>query len=1008
MDNNKIKEQIEAQLEANGKALDWAHVYLHNEDLADLRQKLITNRIRLKRILYANAVNPAAAVFGESQVGKSYMVDCLLTSDSEVLNVYDGYGKPTGFLEYINPFGGGKEATSLITRFTTETVWKDKDYPVRAMMLTPIDVVIVLVDAYYNDVCNHELPKSQDVTSEIERLAAKYHSGSAVQSIITEDEIFELREYFTLGLLERGESFREALLGNGYFEQVAEIISAIPVNMWPDVFSFLWNRNDTLTDIFERLLHTMQRMNFSRTVYIKIDAVLREPGTILHVDRLYELFGIKTVVDDKGDARDIEVASVPDMDVCTEDGNKLSGIRKSEFCALAMELAFTIVNPTQGNSSFLKEKPFLDHKDILDFPGARSRKRIEASIISEVNACEMLIRGKVAYLFNKYSQQYLITNLLFCHHDVKSEVTTLSSLLKGWVDSTVGSTPEARAEFMKAADVPPLFLIGTKFNIDLEKTPDDNKGNEESREKARHYRWTKRFGMLNNLIAPSEKNDWFEQWVPRHTFDNIYLLRSFEYSCQRGLYVGYEKKDENGLWKLAYNQDGTLQGEQDYSDEYKTFIPKLKESFLQNGFVRQHFAMPEKSWNEAVEVGKDGSAWIIENLTRSSRKMSEARETQFGRVIADAFSSLITAIHAYYHDDNADLELQKQMKAAGSIALTFDVLFGRDKYFFSDFISAMTVDEEYLHDVIMDIINATKVVDETDLSVLFAIRAKANVDPKLSFDENKERVKCAYNCSTDDELYAKLKELGVKLDDIINPPKVMNFSRLISDAVEKSWVDTFLSIEHYREFVERGAGAKDLQNLLANTKALYKNKIKLSEKIAKRIHPFVSASSNSADDMTDMLADICAEMINTFVNTMGAAYYNAEMWKDIDDAVKHNEFDISVTRNFDEISFDAEAVKESLPNVFDSFDNVDQILNQVPVDVSRLKYFSNYCEYYQWVELMKVSFLATQGIPKYNQDMNNALRTVFSYIVSCASLKEMVSGNSILASLKTVNANEND
>ena len=69
---------------------------------------------------------------------------------------------------------------------------------------------------------------------------------------------------------------------------------------------------------------------------------------------------------------------------------------------------------------------------------------IEAGIISQTDACEMILRGKVAYLFNKYSQQYLITNLLFCHHDVKSEVVTLSSLLKGWVENTIGETSEKR------------------------------------------------------------------------------------------------------------------------------------------------------------------------------------------------------------------------------------------------------------------------------------------------------------------------------------------------------------------------------------------------------------------------------------------------------------------------------------------------------------------------------------------------------------------------------------
>ena len=994
---------ISSQLAANAKALEWGHVYLHGQELADFRADLISNRIKLKRLLYANSINPAAAIFGESQVGKSYMVDCLLTSETEVLNIYNGEGKATGFLESINPLGGGKEATSLISRFTTHQVWTDPAYSIKATMLTPIDVVIVLLDAYYNDVINHVFPKLDAVKEEISRLKKAYQSTSYIQGIITEDEIYELKEYLTSGLVSRGEAFREALIETKYIEDLALIITHIREEQWVDVFEFLWNKNKIITDVFRKLVSTLKKMDFSRTIYIKMDAVLRKSGTILHVDRLYELFGISEVIDEKGNRCQIEKAAEPLMSILTEKGNKLEGIKKSEFCVLAMELAFTIISPQKDNTSFLQEKPFLENSDILDFPGARSRKMIQADIISETDACEMILRGKVAYLFNKYSQQYLITNLLFCHHDIKSEVVTLSSLLKGWVESTIGDSPEKRKEFMNVAEVSPLFLIGTKFNIDLTKNPDDSKGDLEARQKAMDYRWSKRFEMLENLIAPTVKNNWLNQWTSEKPFDNIYLLRSFEYSCQGGLFIGYQERDNENLWKLVYNSDGKLQGELTMSDEYSTFIPKLKESFLKNGFVRGHFADASKSWDEVASVGKDGSAWIISNLSRSSERMSISRDAQFTRVSKETFDLLVKNLYALYHDDNSDFELKKQIQSAGAISLTFDVLFGRDKYFFSDFISSMVIDEEKLHDVVMDIVNDTKVINDTDLSALFAIRARANVDNALSFEENKNRIKKAYGIDSDEKLQEWLDARGLTLEDIINPPRVMNFSRIIADAVEQMWVNTHLTVEHYQDFIKRGLSEKELRQLLDNTSVLYREKLKLSDKIAKKIHPFVS-SSNSVDEMADMLADICAEMINRFVNTMGSAYYKNEMWEDVKSTISHNGFDVELRPEaFGEITFDEEKVKESLPAVFDTFDNVDKILNEVPVDRNKLKHFSNYQEYYKWTELMKVSFLVTQGIPKYDIAMNNALRTLIAtYIIQQEGMKGLVQSNSILQSLQSI------
>ncbi|MBQ9721957.1 MAG: hypothetical protein IJV84_00340 [Bacteroidales bacterium] len=1007
---------IETQLSANAKALEWGRVYLRGQELSEFRDKLIANRINLKRLKYASGFNPAAAIFGESQVGKSYMVDCLLTSDTQVLKVYDGHGNATGFIDSINPLGGGKEATSLISRFTIKPVWTDPDYPVRASMMTPIDVVILLVDSYFNDVINHDMPKPDMIRAEIESLKASYGNKSRKQSIITEDEIYELREYIKSGFVLRGEAFRMSLLECRYFEELSLLIDKIDIHEWTEVFSFLWNKQPIVTGIFSKLISTLQRMSFSSNVYIKIDAVLRDTGTILHVDRLHELFGLTEIVDEKGNKTIIQVASEPLMAVLTGDGVKLEGISKSEFCALATELAFTIVDTEKKTDSFLSEKPFLKESDILDFPGARSRQMINATTITEDDACKMILRGKIAYLFNKYSQQYLITNLLFCHHEQQSNVVTLSSLLQGWVQTTVGKTAESRAKFMQAVDVSPLFIIGTKFNIDLCKTIIE-KGNlaEAQKDANKTYRWTKRFGILKNLINPTAENDWFTNWTPGIAFKNLYLLRSYDYSTE--MFEGYkEQREGDPTWHIVRNPDGTIRGEIAVREEYKSFFSDLRRTFVEDSFVAAHFCNPETSWREVIGEesntgweAKDGSAYIIENLTKSSKRMSALRSEQYKSVSEEAFNELVKSLHEFYHDDNSDLELQKQARTAGTISLMFDVLFGKDKYFFSDFISSMLVDEEELHDVVMDIINNTKVVDDTDLSVLFAIRAKARIDNSLSFDENLDRLMNSYNCETQDQLVAVLKDYNVTVEEIINPPKMMNFSRLIADSVENMWVNTRLSLDRYQEFVKRGFKETELRKLLDNTTALYREKIKLSDRIAKKIHPFVS-SSNAVDDMADMLADICAEMINRFVNTMGAAYYEEEMWDSVKSTIAKNRFDIDIPSDIQgDYVFDEFDAREKLPVVFDTFDNVDKILNEIPVDRNKLRHFSNYMEFYNWTELMKVSFLATQGIPKYDVNMNNALRNLFvNDIILQEVLKDLVDDSKILQSLSSLKSNEND
>lgn len=614
----------------------------------------------------------------------------------------------------------------------------------------------------------------------------------------------------------------------------------------------------------------------------------------------------------------------------------------------------------------------------------------------------MLIRGKVAYLFNKYSQQYLISNLLFCHHKDKSEVQTLSKLLEGWINSMIGSNPEVRAKYMQQASVAPLFLIGTKFNLDMKRIPDiDDAEDETARQKALDDRWITRFTNLSKLIG--QQTTWFDHWTPSCPFQNIYLLRSYSYSCEDGLFVGYKTQGADGNWKLNYKENGELVRETEVGPNYLNFFPRMKESFLRSDFVKRHFKDPEKSWNEVATVAHDGSDWIIKNLTESSESAMHLRENLFTDKLHDLLQNLCLKLKSFYHDDNSDLELRRALESAGRIDMMMDVLFGTDKYFFSEFINAMLIQEDDLHDVILDTINSVSVLDKTTIDVLFAIRERANVDASLPFDENQTRVREAYHFQTNEELDEYLSSLGFTMEDVINPPKIKNFARIIVDAVEEYWFNNILTLDHLNKFVQRGMSDKAVNLLISNIKALYGKKLHVTEHITEHIHPYVT-SLEHIDDMADMLADICAEMINRFINTMGTCYFYDELWKDLDDTVSHNGFDLKI-KSIDHANIDCdnETVKKELNTVFDVFDNVDKILNENNVDTTKLEYFSNYHAYKQWTQMMKIAFLATCGIPKYDVNANNELRRVLvNCLLNSEDLKSVIDDSMGLANMKSL------
>ena len=111
-------------------------------------------RRKLRRIYAALEENCSAAAYGESQVGKSYLMSSLLSSPNSPF-VITNAGKSYSFIDDLNPSGGNNakiESTGVITRFTlSKGDPAMKDY-VKVRNLSVVDIILLLADSYYNDI----------------------------------------------------------------------------------------------------------------------------------------------------------------------------------------------------------------------------------------------------------------------------------------------------------------------------------------------------------------------------------------------------------------------------------------------------------------------------------------------------------------------------------------------------------------------------------------------------------------------------------------------------------------------------------------------------------------------------------------------------------------------------------------------------------------------------------------------------------------------------------------
>lgn len=184
-----IKSVIEA-------SLAWADRY-NKESFP--RNTFKEYRRLIKTYDYSLKNRCSIAAYGESQVGKSYLMSSLLSSSDEQF-VVEFNGRKYSFVDEINPSGGNStevESTGVITRFTTDSQRSNSDSLVKIQNLSMADLLMLLVDAYYNDVKieTEKSLSSEAINKELVNLREIWRSKQSTQTILDEDNIVDIKEY---------------------------------------------------------------------------------------------------------------------------------------------------------------------------------------------------------------------------------------------------------------------------------------------------------------------------------------------------------------------------------------------------------------------------------------------------------------------------------------------------------------------------------------------------------------------------------------------------------------------------------------------------------------------------------------------------------------------------------------------------------------------------------------------------------------------------------------------
>jgi hypothetical protein len=594
MSNNRdsqLADQCRATAEAASRALAW---FDDNKD--EVRQEHASLLREFRKFAksarkLADAVERpmCVGVFGPSQTGKSYLISAFARRGTNPLIAeFDGLADGLDFVRQINPEGGA-ESTGLVTRFSMRRIPAPAGFPVPVRLLSQADIVKIIGNTFFSDcdLSEEDAPDAAAILKAAE--AARGKVQAAPLAGLTEDDVWDIQEYFERQF--KGDQIVRALSSGGYWNALAELAPRLPLPARAELFSLLWGGIEQFTALYARLTGALDKLGHAPDAFCTIEALVQPSGTAFErrsdsVIDVHTLQGLGAPAEATLGVRGVSGAT--------------ASLSRPDLTALIAELHVA-----------MRERPwdFLEHTDLLDFPGARSREMIEnvrtylarATKSADTAKQEALggieglfLRGKVAYLFERYNVEQELTSMLLCIAPSNQEVRTVPGMVKDWIDVTHGADPQAREKTETA-----LFFVLTKFDAEFQEAAgqsDDSTA-----------RWTRR---LNTSLLDffGKAHRWPHEWTPGQPFNNCFWLRNPNFQAKH---------------IIDYNPDKSEAGIRASEAER---IARQRSEYLTNDVVRRHFRDPGKAWDEAFRLNDGGVSYLAQSIAPVCNPHIKARQ----------------------------------------------------------------------------------------------------------------------------------------------------------------------------------------------------------------------------------------------------------------------------------------------------------------------------------------------------------------------------------------------
>lgn len=607
-----------------GEAIDWVAQARTQSARLDREADALIERLRRARNQAARlgraATRPLCiGFFGLSQAGKSYLISALAAGTNGELET-DLAGQRLNFIQHVNPPGHGKEATGLVTRFTRQPVATPAGYPLVLSLLSEVDLAKVLGNAFLNDFDREQIDLDLSADHLRRLLTGLQARRQPVRTAgVSEDQVIELLEYFEQRFPRSIEPLRA-----DYWPSAVSLAPWLDAADRATLFSILWGEVPELTATYLTLQAGLAATGHAEQLYCPLEALVQTAadGTLSQAHSIMNVDILERLGRDEHDP--IEV-------IPCRGGQSLAPVAlpRSLLAALSTELRLVLAQPARTG--------LLEQVDLLDFPGYRGR--LAVANLGEVRKqlqddqvdplAQLVLRGKVAYLFERYTDEQEMHLLVLCAPAHKqSDVKDLGPVLAHWVERTQGVDPQARA-----AHPAGLLWAITMFDFRLNPVPGET-------EDLMRKGWE---GMLKlTLLERFGGYEWLQEWTPGQPFDNLFLVR----------------KPRMAAAVIATDSSG----EQGPLPPQQARLALLRRTFCADPLVRKHLRDPGAAWDAMLTPNDGGVGRLGDYLAAAARPA--ARLAHLADQVAALTRDLVEHRFAPYYRPEGAAEVAHQQRLA--------------------------------------------------------------------------------------------------------------------------------------------------------------------------------------------------------------------------------------------------------------------------------------------------------------------------------------------------------